>query len=384
MKRRIAAKIAGAALAIQTLAATPGFPAGFERATVPDPEGPPLEAGIWYPSGAPASPQPLGPYQQTVAKGGEVAGRGLPLIVVSHSTGGSFADHYDTALALAEAGFVVAAVTHTGDNYRDNSGFARIEIRPRHIQALVDYMLASWPRRVLIATARTGMFGFSAGGFTALVAIGGVPDTSRRAHLCCVSTNGLPQSKESGGGGVAGRRPCLCTLHHGCCDRCTGHQLPFTPEALAGIRAPIQLWRGDSDKCFPIRGIPACHDALPAGPIPPCRMPAISSSWRPQPTARARRAGDCRDPAASIARRSIANSIQRWWPSSGRAAGAAGALQAGRGSGAKRTSKLLRIVRTLAPERHHEIATRSAVQRRNRFRRLITGGVMGSISSSRR
>ena len=101
MKRSIAAKIAGAALAILMLASTPGLSAGFERATVPDPEGPPLEAGIWYPSGTPASSQLLGPFQQTVATGGEVAGRGLPLIVVSHSTGGSFADHYDTALALA-------------------------------------------------------------------------------------------------------------------------------------------------------------------------------------------------------------------------------------------------------------------------------------------
>jgi predicted dienelactone hydrolase len=114
MKRRIAARIVGAALAILMLAGVPVLAAGFEQLTVPDPEGPPLEAGIWYPSQAPASSQPLGLYRQTVATGGQIAGRGLPLVVISHSTGGSFADHYDTALALAEAGFVVAAVTHTG------------------------------------------------------------------------------------------------------------------------------------------------------------------------------------------------------------------------------------------------------------------------------
>src|SRR6202041_1021396 len=133
------------ALATPMLATPPALSAGFERVTVPDPDGPPLEAGIWYPSEAPASSQPIGLYQQTVAAGGAVAGRNLPLIVMSHGSGGSFEGHYDTALALAEAGFVVAAITHTGDNYRDHSGATRLENRPRHIKVLIDYMLSSWP-----------------------------------------------------------------------------------------------------------------------------------------------------------------------------------------------------------------------------------------------
>src|SRR3984957_8698701 len=160
------------------LGATSALSAGFEQIMVPDPAGAPLEVGVWYPSNAHAAPQPLGLFEQNVANGGEVAGRGLPLIVMSHGSGGSFEGHYDTALALVEAGFVVAAGTHTGDNYRDHSGFAQVENRPRHIRALVDYMLGSWTHHDLIDPARIGMFGFSAGGFTALVAIGGVPDLS--------------------------------------------------------------------------------------------------------------------------------------------------------------------------------------------------------------
>ena len=81
------------------LAATPAFSVGFVQVTVPDPNGPPLEAGIWYPSDTPASSQRLGLYTQTVAMGGAVAGRGLLLVVVSHGTGGSLEGHYDTALA---------------------------------------------------------------------------------------------------------------------------------------------------------------------------------------------------------------------------------------------------------------------------------------------
>jgi predicted dienelactone hydrolase len=126
-----------------------------------------------------------------VAVGGEVAGRGLPLVVMSHGSGGSFAQHYDTALALAEAGFVVAAVTHTGDNYRDQSASlatdprkGAAENRPRHIKALIDYMLASWPQHDRLDPMRIGIFGHSAGGFTALVAIGGVPDLSLGPSYC--------------------------------------------------------------------------------------------------------------------------------------------------------------------------------------------------------
>jgi predicted dienelactone hydrolase len=63
----------------------------------------------------------IGPFQQTVVPNGTIAGTGLPLVLISHSTAGSEASHYDTALALADEGFVAAALTHTGDNYMDQS-----------------------------------------------------------------------------------------------------------------------------------------------------------------------------------------------------------------------------------------------------------------------
>src|SRR3984957_13892892 len=176
--------VAAATLATLMLTTMPALSAGFERVTVADPDGPPLEAGIWYPSEAPASPQPLGLYQQNVATDAAVAGHGLPLIVMSHGSGGSFEGHYDTALALAEAGFVVAAVTHTGDNYRDQSQFARLDNRPRHIKLVIDYMLGSWAQHAALDPGRVGMFGFSAGGFTTLVAIGGTPDMRTVAPNC--------------------------------------------------------------------------------------------------------------------------------------------------------------------------------------------------------
>jgi predicted dienelactone hydrolase len=246
--------IAVAAVGALILATTPALAAGFEQVMVPDPDGPPLEAGIWYPSTAPASAQRLGLYTQTAAVGGEVAGRGLPLVVVSHGTGGSFEGHYDTALALAEAGFVVAAVTHTGDNYRDQSGFTRVENRPRHINALIDYMLTSWPQHDRLDPMRVGIFGFSAGGFTALVAIGGVPDFSGGASYCATYPDEWACRRVRETGARLAAAP-TAFVHD---SRIAAAVIAapaigwsFAPQGLAGITAPIQLWRGDSDEILP-------------------------------------------------------------------------------------------------------------------------------------
>jgi predicted dienelactone hydrolase len=262
--------IAATTLAISMLATTPALSAGFERVTVPDSDGPPLEAGIWYPSEAAASSQPLGLYQQSVATGGAVAGRGLPLIVVSHGSGGSFEGHYDTALALAEAGFVVAAVTHTGDNYRDQSGFTRVENRPRHIKMLIDFMLASWPRHDLIDPARIGMFGFSAGGFTALVLVGGIPDLTRVAPYCAAYPDewACRKAKEHD---IDARAVPAAFVHDpriaAAVIAAPAIGYAFTPDALAGIKASIQLWRGDSDELLPHpRHAQNVYEGLPTKP----------------------------------------------------------------------------------------------------------------------
>jgi predicted dienelactone hydrolase len=250
------------------LGATPALSAGFEHVVVPDPGGAPLEAGIWYPSNASGVPQRIGLFEQTVAVGGAIAGRGLPLIVMSHGSGGSFEGHYDTALALAEAGFVVAAVTHTGDNYRDPSAFARHENRVRHITALVDYMLTSWRDRNLLDPARIGMFGFSAGGFTALVMIGAVPDMTRVVPYCaehpdewaCRKLNGtyVPPAPDAF---VHDPRIAAAVI----AAPAVGYA--FTPKGLAKIQTPIQLWRGDSDEILPHpRHAQNVYDGLPTKP----------------------------------------------------------------------------------------------------------------------
>ncbi|HEX7946965.1 MAG TPA: dienelactone hydrolase, partial [Phenylobacterium sp.] len=94
---------------------------GFQTASIPVAGDKPLAAAIWYPADAPEREVPLALFRQSVAPDAPVTGRAHPLVVISHGTGGSLVDHYDTAIALAHAGFVVAAITHTGDTRGDRS-----------------------------------------------------------------------------------------------------------------------------------------------------------------------------------------------------------------------------------------------------------------------
>jgi predicted dienelactone hydrolase len=235
---------------------------------VPDPEGVPLEVGIWYPSKSPALPQRLGLFEQTVADRGVVAGRNLPLIVISHGSGGSFEGHYDTALALADAGFVVAAVTHTGDNYRDHTLSFRLENRPHHVMVMIDYMLASWRQRDTLDLSRIGMFGFSAGGFTALVAIGGTPDMGTVAPYCAAHPDewSCRMRKERGiniSANITGRDPRIVAA----VIASPAVAYAFSAEALSRVAVPIQLWRGDSDEILPHPNYAqAIYDRLPVKP----------------------------------------------------------------------------------------------------------------------
>src|SRR5215467_3494830 len=93
----------------------------------------------------------------------------------------------DTALALAGEGFVVAALTHTGDNYMDQSYAGNrkdLTDRPRQVSVVLTYLLTIWTQHERLDASRVGMFGFSLGGFTTLVEIGGIPDLSRMRELC--------------------------------------------------------------------------------------------------------------------------------------------------------------------------------------------------------
>lgn len=162
-------------------------PVGFRVATVGTARGP-IAVALWYPTTAIPRPTTfVGGTLISVAADGAVRGRGLPVVVISHGNGASATSHVDLAMALASAGFVVAAPTHSGDNFADSArqGSATLfNARADELRATLDYVLARWPGATHTDPTRVGAFGMSAGGFTVLTLLGGRPDMARIAGQC--------------------------------------------------------------------------------------------------------------------------------------------------------------------------------------------------------
>jgi predicted dienelactone hydrolase len=168
------------ALIALCLCASLAHAAGFRLLDIPaGPDGPALHGAVWTPCAAPAEKITLAPVVIDGSWNCPIAGNRLPLVVISHSKGGSSLLHHDTAARLADAGFVVAAIDHPGHNFQDMSGLGRLDVyatRPADMHRLVDDMLGAWPARAVLDADRVGLFGFSAGGYTGLVVVGARPD----------------------------------------------------------------------------------------------------------------------------------------------------------------------------------------------------------------
>ena len=245
--------------------------AGFQRSLAADADGKPLQIGIWYPSLATPVPTTVGTTTMTVAPKGALRGRELPLVVVSHGTGSSFLGHAATAVALADAGYVVVAVTHTGDNYADQSRSVFIMDRQQHISRAIDHMLSTWESRSAIDATRIGVFGYSAGGFTALVSVGGIPDFSSFGPICQQHTGDFACQLVA----RAGQAPATVPDSRPLQDRrikaavvvAPALGFTFSPNGLKDVKLPIQLLRAEEDVVLPHpRYAEAVRKALPEAP----------------------------------------------------------------------------------------------------------------------
>lgn len=141
----------------------------------------PLDTLIWYPATAGSQEADWG---AAIFKAGRSA-RGaamaaspakLPLVVLSHGTGGAAMSLAWLGETLAAHGYVVAAVNHHGNTAVEPTPKLQGTLvwwdRPQDVSVLVDRLLADpqWGPR--IDAARIGVAGFSIGGYTALASVG--------------------------------------------------------------------------------------------------------------------------------------------------------------------------------------------------------------------
>ena len=228
------------AFAACCIAATTTHAAGLRLIEVPaDAEGPVLTGAVWTPCAEPAQEVMLGKRTVRGVRDCPIVGDKLPLIVVSHGRLGSVAGHHDTAETLADAGFVVAAVNHPGDSALDPSRSGDLSVfleRPDDMKRLVDFMLGAWPDAAKIDRRRIGFFGFSRGGYTGLVLIGGNPDfrcpEGSTLRLCTqirhenISPDSLTHDPRIKAAILAD--PLFAAL--------------FAPDRLTDVTIPVQLW----------------------------------------------------------------------------------------------------------------------------------------------
>lgn len=202
-----------------------------EQLNVEDLGHPPIPVAIWAPA----------------------TGNGLSLVIISHGTGGGMASHLDTAQALAEAGFIVVAPTHPGDNFQDDAIVGRTDWfvdRSRHISKVIDYMFSEWVGRGRLGPASVGIFGFSAGGTTALISIGGIPDPARIRRHCEYQPEfvcSVLSPSDSGQSPVWSHDPRIAAA----VVVAPGLGFAFDPLGLADVHVPVQLWAGTEDETVP-------------------------------------------------------------------------------------------------------------------------------------
>ncbi|MEP7137963.1 MAG: prolyl oligopeptidase family serine peptidase [Chloroflexota bacterium] len=181
----------------------------------------------------------------------------MPLVVISHGNGGGPASHIDLALALANAGYVVAAPMHSGDNYANQSAVGSLSWLPsrtKELHTTIDYMLDNWQGHDHINPDRIGAFGLSAGGFTVLTAIGAQPDLRLVATHCAESPEfvcDLLRSVNSPyltGDTPTMGDPFLPDLRiKAAVVAAPGLGFTMVPNGLDNVRVPIQLWSADND-----------------------------------------------------------------------------------------------------------------------------------------
>ncbi|AWJ85045.1 dienelactone hydrolase [Azospirillum sp. TSH58] len=222
---------------------------------------------VWYPTDAPETPVERGPFTFPVAEGAPVSDGRHPLVIVSHGSGGSAFGHADTAIALARRGYIVAAVHHRGNAFDDNrdAGTERMwRNRPAQLSAALGHVLAEPVLAGRIDGGRVGALGFSAGGYTVLVAAGGAAELERIAAHCrtppageefCHLGNARAEGRVEGGGPRVRAAVLMAPVG-----------VPFSKDGLAGVAIPIRLYRAERDEQIAAAQVEDLRDRLPTPP----------------------------------------------------------------------------------------------------------------------
>jgi predicted dienelactone hydrolase len=137
----------------------------------------PLTTEIWYPTTdtLKQSDKAFSPFTRIhTVRNGKLPSAKLPLIILSHGTGGGRLNQEWLADALVKSGFIVASVDHWGNTYDNKIGieFAKPWERPQDISFVLTNLLNDQDFKAVINPDKIGAAGFSFGGYTVLALAG--------------------------------------------------------------------------------------------------------------------------------------------------------------------------------------------------------------------
>ena len=198
---------------------------------------------VLYPANAAMQAKAFGPYAIDVAEGAPIApsvdGEAMPVVAISHGTGGTPWSHRVLASHLARAGFAVALVVHPGNTRGDNALEGKPENlanRPRHLRVALDAVFGDGVLGAYVAQGRAAVIGHSLGAYTALAIAGGRP-----MALPNETPDGVARAVE------VARDPRVDALV------LLAPALPWfmAPRALADVRARLFVRTGERDELTP-------------------------------------------------------------------------------------------------------------------------------------
>lgn len=146
-----------------------------------------LDINVWYPSKGKARLVTYAPYSFSVSRNGKVRQGSYPLLLLSHPSPANRFSFHDTASWLASHGFIVAAPTHSHDcldDMRDLFTWNQLNNRVLELRSTIDLLLGEKDLGEYIAEEAIGLIGFGAGGATALLLGGAMPNCISWADYC--------------------------------------------------------------------------------------------------------------------------------------------------------------------------------------------------------